>query len=67
MGASCLPALAEPKPLSPGVILAYSLANLGNGAFYALNNAVLPLFLRRFTGVSSTRAASSAEPSGDHQ
>lgn len=40
----------EPKtPLSAAGVFWYSVANLGYGAFYALNNAVLPLFLQRFT------------------
>ncbi len=39
----------EPKPLSVFAILAYSIANLGYGMFFALNNAILPLFLQRYT------------------
>ena len=39
----------EPKPLSVLAILAYSIANLGGGMFFALNLAVLPLFLLQFT------------------
>ncbi len=41
---------AEPyRPLSPLQIFWYSLASLGCGTFYSFNNAVLPLFLERFT------------------
>lgn len=40
---------AVQKPLSPTQIFWYSLANLGYGAFYVLNNAVLPLFLKQYT------------------
>jgi len=39
----------EPKPLSVLAILAYSIANLGYGMFFALNNAILPLFLQQYT------------------
>ena len=39
---------AEP-PLSTAKMLAYSLANFGYGAFYSLNNAVIPLFITHFT------------------
>jgi maltose/moltooligosaccharide transporter len=40
----------EPLPaLSPVQSFWYCLANLGYGAFYALNNAVLPLFLKAYT------------------
>lgn len=35
--------------LSRGQVFWYSLANLGYGMFYALNNAVLPLFLSNYT------------------
>jgi len=44
-------ALTEPprEPLSPGRILGYGLANLGYGAFYALNNAALPLWMGHYT------------------
>ena len=37
------------KPLSTGKMLAYSIANFGYGAFYSLNNAVIPLYLGHFT------------------
>jgi maltose/moltooligosaccharide transporter len=30
-------------------MLAYSLANFGYGAFYSLNNAIIPLFISHFT------------------
>jgi maltose/moltooligosaccharide transporter len=36
-------------PLSPAKTLAYSLANFGYGAFYSLNNAIIPLFVSHFT------------------
>ena len=36
-------------PLSPGAVLAYSLANLGFGMFYAFNNAALPLYMKGLT------------------
>lgn len=39
----------ERKPLSALGVVGYSLANLGNGAFYAFNNAALPLWLQGFT------------------
>ncbi len=39
----------EQKPLSTGRMLAYSLANFGYGAFYALNNAVIPLFIKHYS------------------
>jgi len=35
--------------VSVGKALAYSVANLGYGAFYTLNNAILSLYLHRFT------------------
>ncbi|MCW3051323.1 MAG: MFS/sugar transport protein [Chthonomonadales bacterium] len=37
------------KPLSTGKMLAYSIANFGYGAFYSLNNAVIPLYIKHFT------------------
>ena len=37
------------QPLSTAKMLAYSLANFGYGAFYSLNNAVIPLYLNQFT------------------
>ena len=37
------------RPLSLPQILAYSLANIGCGAFYSFNNYVLPLFLHHYT------------------
>jgi maltose/moltooligosaccharide transporter len=40
---------AEAAPLSLPAILAYSLANLGVGAFYAFNNFILPLWLGNYT------------------
>ena len=43
------PALAR-APLSLAGVLWYSLANLGYGMFYALNNFVIPLWLGTFTG-----------------
>ena len=43
------PASEIEAPLSTGKMLAYSLANFGYGAFYSLNNAVIPLFLAHFT------------------
>lgn len=43
-------ATEETQPsLSPLRSFWYSLANLGYGAFYGFNNAVLPLFLKHFT------------------
>lgn len=40
----------DAQPLLRGrKALAYSIANLGYGAFYTLNNAILSLYLRRFT------------------
>jgi len=36
-------------PLSTGKMLAYSIANFGYGAFYSLNNAVIPLYIKHFT------------------
>lgn len=45
------PADADAKPNLPvSRMLALSLANLGYGAFYSLNNAVLSLYLKQFTG-----------------
>src|SRR5581483_10389874 len=48
-------------------MLAYACASLGTGAFYAFNNAALPLFLRPLTGsdvliglLSSTRSVEGA-------
>ena len=38
------------RPLSPSGVFWYSLANLGYGAFFALNNFVIPLWLGRLTG-----------------
>ncbi len=40
---------APPPPLSAAKTVAYSAANFGYGMFYALNNAVLPLFLQAYT------------------
>lgn len=40
---------AEEQFLSFGQALSYSVANLGYGAFYTLNNAILSLYLARFT------------------
>ena len=40
---------AEHEPLSATGVVGYSLANLGYGAFYAFNNAALPLWLQGFT------------------
>lgn len=37
------------RPLSAAGVVGYSLANLGYGAFYAFNNAALPLWLQGFT------------------
>ena len=37
------------QPLPPGQTLWYSVANIGYGMFYALNNAALPLFLEQYT------------------
>lgn len=37
------------QPLSTPATLGYSLANFGYGMFYALNNAVIPLFLQAYT------------------
>lgn len=42
------PTLERPY-LSFGKTLGYSIANLGYGAFYTLNNAILSLYLRGFT------------------
>ncbi len=39
----------EQPPIGMGKALAYSVANLGYGAFYPLNNAILSLYLHRFT------------------
>src|SRR5437868_2131386 len=36
-------------PLSPSRTFWYSLASLGCGLFFSFNNAVIPLFLERFT------------------
>lgn len=44
--------VGEPEiepPLSAYRMIAYSLANFGYGAFYALNNAVIPLYIKHFT------------------
>lgn len=43
------PSQATVPPLSTGKMLAYSLANFGYGAFYSLNNAIIPLFISHFT------------------
>jgi maltose/moltooligosaccharide transporter len=58
---------AEPPPLRLPAMLAYAAASLGTGAFYAFNNAALPLFLRPLTGndvliglLSSTRSVEGA-------
>lgn len=40
---------SERGPLSATGVIGYSLANLGYGAFYAFNNAALPLWLQGFT------------------
>jgi maltose/moltooligosaccharide transporter len=48
-GQQSLPTPETEIPLSTGKMLAYSLANFGYGAFYALNNAVIPLYLKHFT------------------
>ncbi|BDI32896.1 MFS transporter [Capsulimonas corticalis] len=40
---------AEAPPLSLRAIIAYSLANIGAGAFYAFNNYILPLWLGDYT------------------
>jgi len=37
------------RPLSIGHILAYCIANLGNGMFWAFNNASMPLWLQGYT------------------
>jgi MFS family permease len=37
------------KPMSTLAIFWFSLANIGYGMFYALNNAAIPLFLQAFT------------------
>src|ERR1041385_6775350 len=37
-------------PLSAGQTFWYSLASLGCGMFFSFNNAVIPLFLKNFTG-----------------
>jgi maltose/moltooligosaccharide transporter len=57
---------AQP-PLRFPTMLAYACASLGTGAFYAFNNAALPLFLRPLTGsdvlvglLSSTRSIEGA-------
>lgn len=44
-----LPTPETEKPLSTGKMLAYSLANFGYGAFYSLNNAIIPLYIKHFT------------------
>jgi Na+/melibiose symporter-like transporter len=61
------PAAVEPAPLTPRQMLAYAAGELGTGAFYAFNNAALPLFLRPLTGsdvliglLSSTRSIEGA-------
>lgn len=47
-GASEAP--ADPKPpLSPLAVTLYSLASVGFGAFFSLNNYILPLFLKKYT------------------
>ncbi len=48
-GSPSTPAPETETPLSTGKMLAYSLANFGYGAFYALNNAVIPLYIKHFT------------------
>ena len=40
---------AQARPLSAAGVLAYSLANLGFGAFYAFNNFVIPGWLSSYT------------------
>ena len=57
----------EPAPLGLLGMLSYAAASLGTGAFYAFNNAALPLFLRPLTGsdvliglLSSTRSVEGA-------
>ena len=37
------------RALSPSQILAYSIANIGCGAFFSFNNYILPLFLKHYT------------------
>jgi len=58
---------STPAPLTPWQMLAYAAGELGAGAFYAFNNAALPLFLRPLTGsdvliglLSSTRSIEGA-------
>ncbi len=43
------PAPENEAPLKTGKMLAYSIANFGYGAFYSLNNAIIPLFIAHFT------------------
>src|SRR5438874_7144533 len=57
----------QTPPLGVGAMLAYAAASLGTGAFYAFNNAALPLFLRPMTDsdvliglLSSTRSVEGA-------
>src|SRR5262249_14497280 len=38
-----------PPPLSPVRVFWYSFASLGCGMFFSFNNAIIPLFLDRFT------------------
>ncbi len=49
LGSQTPPEKETDTPLSTGKMLAYSLANFGYGAFYSLNNAVIPLFISHFT------------------
>ncbi|MDE2125108.1 MAG: MFS transporter [Armatimonadetes bacterium] len=52
MSAKALPRTADDKgipPLGLWRALVYSVANLGYGAFFSFNNAVLPLYLKQFT------------------
>ncbi|MCW3098788.1 MAG: MFS/sugar transport protein [Chthonomonadaceae bacterium] len=49
LGPQTSPEPVTETPLSTGKMLAYSIANFGYGAFYSLNNAVIPLYIKHFT------------------
>ena len=49
LAAPVVPEGGPRKPLSLAQTIWYSLANLGYGMFFSFNNAVLPLFLQRYT------------------
>lgn len=49
-------AVRTPQGLSPAGILLYSLANFGFGAFYALNNFILPPWIEHYVKSAAIRA-----------